>query len=174
MSWRYGIFRDLYAMDIRGNLPVFIKKFLNHRSFQLCVQISFEDLGSSAPWWVEAYWDEHKKTLMEPSRKSPSVEHHSLEFCDSFRFFIVKTPKTFTNISPFLIEKAFTSSIGEVKSIRKMRSEDLFLEVSSAKQATTLINLQKLAHLDVTVTPHTNLNFSGGVISPADFSKRVD
>ncbi|GFW75431.1 probable RNA-directed DNA polymerase from transposon X-element [Trichonephila clavipes] len=34
MFWRYGILRDLYAMDIRGNLPVFIKNFLNHRSFQ--------------------------------------------------------------------------------------------------------------------------------------------
>ncbi|GFV06930.1 hypothetical protein TNCV_2916901 [Trichonephila clavipes] len=50
-----------------------------------------------------------------------------------------------------------------------MRSGDLFLEASSAKQATALINLQKLAHLDVTVAPHTNLNFSRGVISPADF-----
>ncbi|GFT09342.1 RNA-directed DNA polymerase from mobile element jockey [Trichonephila clavipes] len=37
-SWSYGIFRDLYAMDIRGNLPVFIKHFLNHRSFQVCLR----------------------------------------------------------------------------------------------------------------------------------------
>ncbi|GFW12887.1 uncharacterized protein TNCV_3328201 [Trichonephila clavipes] len=81
----------------------------------------------------------------------------------------MKTPDTFTNVSPFLIEKAFNGSIGEVKSIRKMRSGDLFLEASSAKQATALINLQKLAHLDVTVAPHTTLNFSRGVISPADF-----
>ncbi|GFU50726.1 RNase H domain-containing protein [Trichonephila clavipes] len=50
-----------------------------------------------------------------------------------------------------------------------MRSGDLFLEASLAKQATALINLQKLAHLDVTVAPDTNLNFSRGVISPADF-----
>ncbi|GFX36432.1 uncharacterized protein TNCV_3671861 [Trichonephila clavipes] len=50
-----------------------------------------------------------------------------------------------------------------------MRSGDLFLKASSAKQATALINLQKLAHLDVTVAPHTTLNFSRGVISPADF-----
>ncbi|GFW97237.1 uncharacterized protein TNCV_4784511 [Trichonephila clavipes] len=50
-----------------------------------------------------------------------------------------------------------------------MRSGDLFLEVSSAKQATALINLQKLAHLDLTVAPHSNLNFSRGVISPVDF-----
>ncbi|GFX06658.1 hypothetical protein TNCV_382541 [Trichonephila clavipes] len=106
---------------------------------------------------------------MEPSSNSPSVEHRKIEFSDSFRYFIVKTPDTFTNVSPFLIEKAFTSSIGEVKWIRKMRSGDLFLEASSAKQATALINLQKLAHLDVTVAPHTTLNFSRGVISPADF-----
>ncbi|GFU13641.1 putative RNA-directed DNA polymerase from transposon X-element [Trichonephila clavipes] len=50
-----------------------------------------------------------------------------------------------------------------------MRSGDLFLEVSSSNQATSLIKLQKLAHLDITVAPHSNLNFSRGVISPADF-----
>ncbi|GFT80881.1 hypothetical protein TNCV_4746861 [Trichonephila clavipes] len=122
-----------------------------------------------APWWVEAYWDEHKKTLMEPSNNSPSVEHRKIDFFDSFRYFIVKTPDTFSNVSPFLIEKAFNSSIGEVKSIRKMRSGDLFLEASSAKQATALMKLRKLAHLDVSVAPHSTLNFSRGVISPADF-----
>ncbi|GFU70916.1 uncharacterized protein TNCV_4954111 [Trichonephila clavipes] len=62
-----------------------------------------------------------------------------LNFAIRFVFFIVKTPDTFTNVSPFLIEKAFTSSIGEVKSIH------------------------------VIMAPHTNMNFSRGVISPADF-----
>ncbi|GFY32001.1 uncharacterized protein TNCV_2621381 [Trichonephila clavipes] len=50
-----------------------------------------------------------------------------------------------------------------------MRSGDLFLEVSSSNQATAFIKLQKLAHLDLTVAPHSTLNFSRGVISPADF-----
>ncbi|GFX24535.1 hypothetical protein TNCV_1584911 [Trichonephila clavipes] len=50
-----------------------------------------------------------------------------------------------------------------------MRSGDLFLEASSAKQATALMKLRKLAHLDVTVARHSTLNFSRGVISPADF-----
>ncbi|GFW43771.1 uncharacterized protein TNCV_4771201 [Trichonephila clavipes] len=50
-----------------------------------------------------------------------------------------------------------------------MRSGDLFLEVSSAKQATALIKLQRLTHLDITVAPHSNLNFSRGIILPADF-----
>ncbi|GFY10544.1 uncharacterized protein TNCV_2193651 [Trichonephila clavipes] len=40
-----------------------------------------------------------------------------------------------------------------------MLSGNLFLEVSSAKQA----------QLDVTVAPHSILNFSRGVISPAEF-----
>ncbi|GFV93041.1 hypothetical protein TNCV_3427531 [Trichonephila clavipes] len=40
-----------------------------------------------------------------------------------------------------------------------MRSGDLFLEVSSAKQATALINYKKLAHLDTTVAPHSTLKF---------------
>ncbi|GFW40960.1 uncharacterized protein TNCV_4370081 [Trichonephila clavipes] len=105
---------------------------------------------------------------MEPSSNSPSVEQH-FEYSNSFRFFLIKTPDTFTNISPFLIEKAITGSIGEVKSIRKMRSGDLFLEVSSSNQATALMKLLKLAHLDITVAPHSTLNFSRGVISPADF-----
>ncbi|GFR16566.1 uncharacterized protein TNCT_576121 [Trichonephila clavata] len=106
---------------------------------------------------------------MEPKSNSPSVEHSAIQFSDTFRFFIIKTPETFSNVSPFLITKAISSSLGKVKSIRKMRSEDLFLEVSSSKQKTDLIKLQKLAYLDITVAPHTNLNFSSGVISPAEF-----
>ncbi|GFU07875.1 uncharacterized protein TNCV_3551861 [Trichonephila clavipes] len=81
----------------------------------------------------------------------------------------MKTPATFTNVSPFLIEKAITSSIGEVKSICKVRSGDLFLEVSSSNQATALKQLKNFAHLDVSVVPHSSLSFSRGVISPADF-----
>ncbi|GFQ92464.1 HTH_48 domain-containing protein [Trichonephila clavata] len=64
---------------------------------------------------------------------------------------------------------AISGTIGTVKTIRKMRSGNLFLEVSSSNQATILAKLQNLAHLDVTVSPHGSLNFSFGVISPADF-----
>lgn len=34
-TWRYGIFQDLYNLDFRGNLPIFIKKFLTLRQFQV-------------------------------------------------------------------------------------------------------------------------------------------
>ncbi|GFY11579.1 uncharacterized protein TNCV_4230481 [Trichonephila clavipes] len=90
------------------------------------------------------------------------------EFSDSARFFILKTPSTFSSISPFLIEKAITSSIGQVKTICKMRSGDLFLEVTSAKQSAALKTLRKMTHIDITVVPHRSLNYSRGVISAAD------
>ncbi|GFT40382.1 UDP-N-acetylglucosamine--peptide N-acetylglucosaminyltransferase 110 kDa subunit [Trichonephila clavipes] len=54
----------------------------------------------------------NSKTLMELGSNSPSVEHRKIEFSDSFRYFIMKSFATFTNVSPFLIKKAITSSIG--------------------------------------------------------------
>ncbi|GFW25077.1 uncharacterized protein TNCV_3155801 [Trichonephila clavipes] len=118
---------------------------------------------------------------MEPSRKSPSVEQQIVsskndirsntqqqEFSDSARLFVLKTQNTFSTVSPFLIEKAITSSIGPVKTNRKMRSGDLFLEVASAKQSSALRTLRRMAHIDITVVPHNTLNYSRGVISAAD------
>ncbi|GFX91012.1 uncharacterized protein TNCV_2283041 [Trichonephila clavipes] len=74
----------------------------------------------------------------------------------------------FSNVSPFLIQKAITASVGEVKAIRKMRSGDLFIEVSSTKQALALASLKQLAHFDIQVKQHATLNYSRGVISAAD------
>ncbi|GFW07847.1 uncharacterized protein TNCV_3919801 [Trichonephila clavipes] len=118
---------------------------------------------------------------MEPSRTSPSVEQQIVsskngirsntqqqEFSDFARFFVLKTQNTFSTVSPFLIEKAITSNIGPVKTIRKMRSGDLFLEVASAKQSYALRTLRSMAHVDITVVPHNTLNYSRGVISAAD------
>ncbi|GFW99910.1 hypothetical protein TNCV_2126181 [Trichonephila clavipes] len=73
---------------------------------------------------------------------SPLGEHHLNTF-ESARFFVMKTQETFTNISPFLIEKAISGTVDTVKLIRKMRSGDLFLGVSSSTQAKTLANLKK-------------------------------
>ncbi|GFQ75869.1 hypothetical protein TNCT_60531 [Trichonephila clavata] len=68
------------------------------------------------------------------------------------RFFIIKkNDDNFLKVSPFLIHKAITSAIGAVKTIRKMRFGDLFLEVTSSNQASALMNLKKMAHFDITI-----------------------
>ncbi|GFQ76627.1 hypothetical protein TNCT_530381 [Trichonephila clavata] len=44
---------------------------------------------------------------------------------------------------------------------------------ASSNQATALIKLHKLAHLDITVAPHSNLNFSR-IDFASGFSECVD
>ncbi|GBN38828.1 hypothetical protein AVEN_265111-1 [Araneus ventricosus] len=73
--------------------------------------------------------------------------------------------ETFHNVSPFLVEKGITSSVGEVKSTKKLRSGDLLVEVASPKQAKQIAKLNSLSTIPVTVNPHATLNSSKGVIS---------
>ncbi|XP_055924667.1 uncharacterized protein LOC129956752 [Argiope bruennichi] len=84
-------------------------------------------------------------------------------------FFVVKRVseknENFNSVSPFLVQRAFTATVGEVSSIRKMRSGDLLVEVNSKKQAQQILKLKALATIPVTVSPHTSLNYSKGVIT---------
>ncbi|GFT69231.1 uncharacterized protein TNCV_2253841 [Trichonephila clavipes] len=96
---------------------------------------------------------------------SSPIEEQQISTC---RFFIMSKIDTFSNVSPFLIHKGITACVGDVKTIRKMRSGDLFIEVTSSKQALALASLKQLAHLDIQVKQHATLNYSRGVISAAD------
>ncbi|XP_055928047.1 uncharacterized protein LOC129959249 [Argiope bruennichi] len=84
-------------------------------------------------------------------------------------FFILKristTNETFHTVSPFLVEKAISSNLGNTKSIRKLRSGDLLIEVATRKQAEQILKLNSLSTIPVSVTPHASLNSSKGVIS---------
>ncbi|XP_055938200.1 uncharacterized protein LOC129968368 [Argiope bruennichi] len=73
--------------------------------------------------------------------------------------------ETFSSVSPFLVQKAVAATVGEVTSIRKMRSGDLLVEVNSRKQAQQLQKLKALATIAITVSPHQSLNTSKGVIT---------
>ncbi|GBO10302.1 putative RNA-directed DNA polymerase from transposon BS [Araneus ventricosus] len=42
-TWRYGILKDLYDLGLRGNLPIFIKNFLQVRKFRVKVESEFSD-----------------------------------------------------------------------------------------------------------------------------------
>ncbi|GBM83101.1 hypothetical protein AVEN_73097-1 [Araneus ventricosus] len=73
--------------------------------------------------------------------------------------------ETFHCVSPFLVEKAITGSVGNVKSTKKLRSGDILVEVESPKQAKQILKLKSLSTIPVTVNPHATLNSSKGVIS---------
>ncbi|GBO13276.1 hypothetical protein AVEN_84741-1 [Araneus ventricosus] len=73
--------------------------------------------------------------------------------------------ETFHNVSPFLVEKGISGQLGEVASVRKLRSGDLLIEVNSRKQAQQIIKLNNLSSIPVTVAAHATLNFSKGLVS---------
>ncbi|GBM76567.1 hypothetical protein AVEN_254396-1 [Araneus ventricosus] len=82
-------------------------------------------------------------------------------------FFLIKrissSNETFHSVSPFLVEKAIVSNIGEVKCTKKLRSGDLLVEVQSRKQSQQIVKVQKFSNIPVTVSPHASLNSSKGV-----------
>ncbi|GBM11537.1 hypothetical protein AVEN_240673-1 [Araneus ventricosus] len=84
-------------------------------------------------------------------------------------FFLIKRVSTsdesFHSVSPFLVEKAITGSIGDVKSTKKLRSGDLLVEVQSRKQSEQILKIKKISTIPITVSPHASLNSSKGVIT---------
>ncbi|GBL97236.1 hypothetical protein AVEN_84941-1 [Araneus ventricosus] len=94
------------------------------------------------------------------------VKHSNTPF-DTF--FILKrnttTNESFHTVSPFLVEKAITATLGITKSTRKLRSGDLLIEIATRQQAQQIIHLKYLDTIPVTVSAHATLNSSKGVIS---------
>nr|XP_042911592.1 uncharacterized protein LOC122272238 [Parasteatoda tepidariorum] len=118
--------------------------------------------------------------MAENRGKVFSSAHHSknsgttLLPLEHARYFILRltnptVPNTsFTKVSPFLIHKALLSVLGEVASVKKLRSGDLLVEVSE-KQAAILSTCEKICSFTVTISPHKTLNTSRGVISQSEF-----
>ncbi|GBM11515.1 hypothetical protein AVEN_101887-1 [Araneus ventricosus] len=58
-----------------------------------------------------------------------------------------------------------SSTVGEVKDIKKLRSGDLLIQTATSLQSSTLEKLTQLGTLPITTSLHKGLNFSRGVIS---------
>ncbi|GBN15210.1 hypothetical protein AVEN_23020-1 [Araneus ventricosus] len=127
-----------------------------------------------APWWAVPSGPEFFCIhCLDKSRKPlfsgrQCVQEASAEnYFD--KFFILKRKSSsnekFHSVSPFLVEKTISGYLGEIPSVRKLRSGDLLVEISSQMQAQIIIKLNNLASIPVTVAPHASLNFSKGVVS---------
>ncbi|XP_023210985.1 uncharacterized protein LOC111613864 [Centruroides sculpturatus] len=79
----------------------------------------------------------------------------------------LKPKRSCTNASP-LKKKLFESTIGHLKKIQKLRSGDLLLEAAFPQQSEKLMKTKSLGDIQATITPHTSLNSSRGVISEID------
>ncbi|GBL78442.1 putative RNA-directed DNA polymerase from transposon X-element [Araneus ventricosus] len=104
---------------------------------------------------------------MGPLKKPPFSGQPSNQIFDAFFIVTRVTDKNeyFSNVSPFLVEKAITGSVGTVKSTKLIRSGDLLVEVASSKQAQQMLKLNALSTIPVSVKPHETLNTCKGVIT---------
>ncbi|XP_055924727.1 uncharacterized protein LOC129956805 [Argiope bruennichi] len=111
---------------------------------------------------------------MAPPKKGPFSGRHSVPntFISAHHFdsfFLIKRisekNETFATVSPFLVQKAISATIGEVSSIKKMRSGDLLVEVNSRKQSLNIQKLKALATIAISVSPHQSMNTCKGVIT---------
>ena len=82
--------------------------------------------------------------------------------------------KTLAKLSPFAINKGIEGVVGTPKSIKRLRSGDLLIEVSRSTQANNLLKTKVLVDVPVKVTPHRSLNSSKGVIRCLDIKDCSD
>ncbi|GBN33073.1 hypothetical protein AVEN_7611-1 [Araneus ventricosus] len=125
-----------------------------------------------APWWAvpsglnpdNVVWAKKKPGPFSGQRTDTNSKRNNFP-----TFFVIQRisncNETFHGVSPFLVEKAITGNVGNVKSTKKLRSGDLLVEVESSKQAKEITKLNLLSTIPVTVKPHATLNSSKGVIS---------
>ena len=76
--------------------------------------------------------------------------------------------KPLTKVSPFIIQKGLQGIIGTPKSVKKLKSGALLIEVSKKQQSTSLLTLKDLAGIRVTSKIHYGLNQSKGVLFDRD------
>jgi len=93
------------------------------------------------------------------------------------RFWIIASKQgnpDVTSVSPFVIDKTLHGCIGTAKTIKKLRSGVLLIEVSREAQAVILQRLTMIASIPVTVTPHRSMNSCKGVVRSYDLAQMDD
>ncbi|XP_062584090.1 uncharacterized protein LOC134245861 [Saccostrea cucullata] len=76
--------------------------------------------------------------------------------------------KPLTKVSPFLIQKGIQGIIGTPKSVKKLKSGALLIEVTKKQHSTSLLALKMLADIPVVGKIHSGLNQSKGILFDRD------
>ena len=83
------------------------------------------------------------------------------------RFLLIESAvpeEPLTKLSPFVIQKVLVSIAGNPKSVKKLNSGALLVEVERPKHAENLMKITRFHQTPAKCTPHGNLNRSRGII----------
>lgn len=95
------------------------------------------------------------------NRRKEIFPHFHVIHCD-------KTDKQARTLSPFVVAKCLTNTLGAGYKVTKMASGDLLLEVQDKQQFERLNDLATFGDIPITVTPHRSMNSVHGVVSDDD------
>ncbi|KAF8788315.1 hypothetical protein HNY73_009833 [Argiope bruennichi] len=118
---------------------------------------SFQELLCAlSPTLLKGQTSEHGTV---PSQRSQHFYHPSA------RFIILSIPDgKLSELSPFAVEKALKGIGGSPKSVKKLRSDDLLIETTSALQTKSFLQAKSFLNHSVSVTLRRTLNSCCGVI----------
>ena len=100
---------------------------------------------------------------LEELSKRPRPENTTSKW---YRFYVISAANKAIGIkaNPFAINTTIKSMVGTVKSVKRLRSGDVLVEVASSHQAVLIEKLTEILDSPVTVQPHRTLNFSKSII----------
>ena len=132
---------------------------------------------SWAPRWAGAVDDEIKKIKHGTPNKKRSREQSDSDngqTSSSFaRFLIIESnnpEQPLSKLSPFVIEKVLVSVAGSPKSVKKLNSGALLVEVEKAKHAENFLKMTRFFEIQCKCYSHTSLNTSRGIIRCPDLA----
>ena len=93
------------------------------------------------------------------------------------RFLIIHSTDTnnsLNKLSPFVVNKTIVGLAGEAKTVKKLRSGDLLVEVTRKAHATNLLKTNIFHNIPVLVSPHRSLNTKKGVMRCRDLEDETE
>ena len=109
---------------------------------------------------------ENSYPVSQPTNSSSSSPSSSTKKPYVPRFLIIHSEKgeTISSLSPFVVHKNIMSIAGEPKSIKNLRSGDLLIQCAKESHEKSLLQMKTFCGLKCSVTPHSSLNTSKGII----------
>ena len=109
---------------------------------------------------------ENSYPVSQPTNSSSSSSSTSTKKPYVPRFLIIHSEKgeTISSLSPFVVHKTIMSIAGEPKSIKNLRSGDLLIQCAKESHEKNLLQMKTFCGLKCSITPHSSLNTSKGII----------
>ena len=81
---------------------------------------------------------------------------------------------TFSKLTPFAVSKYVEHLIGNVTSVKKLRSGSLLIEAANQRQSEKALKITNFGNIALKASPHNSLNKKKGVIRCPDFRDMAD